>query len=214
MTRDDGRGPEPVRLEPKEIHPPRKGCRGARRRARRTTRTKGGLAALARAWHQRACPPPAPPSRHAYVLRVHTLTCHHRVETELIEVNLLLSFLLPPGPLARLVQGSQVERAVVIRDAETWRPPVKTGPSKVSRADSAGLFFVGVSFARAGYRGQFVTEIRAGPFYRRNNYFKALRAPARRRRPFCKRPVDLSAASPSFLNAISQPSEITRLYSK
>lgn len=57
---------------------------------------------------------------------------------------------------------------------------MKTCLSKVSsRADSAGLFFVGVSFARAGYRGQFVTEIRAGPFYRRNNYFKALRARAR-----------------------------------
>lgn len=55
-----------------------------------------GLPALARAWHQRACPPPAPPSRHAYVLRVHTLTCHHRVETELIEVNLFLSSTPPP----------------------------------------------------------------------------------------------------------------------
>lgn len=39
--------------------------------------------------------------------------------------------------------------------------------------------FVGVSFARAGYRGRFVTEIRAGPVYRRNNYF---RAPYARRR--------------------------------
>lgn len=45
--------------------------------------------------------------------------------------------------------------------------------SSLASEDSAGLF-VGVSFARAGYRGQFVTEIRAGPFYRRNNYFRAL----------------------------------------
>lgn len=92
MTRDDGRGPRPVRLEPKEIHPLRKGCRGG---SAEGSAEGGGLPALARAWHQRACPPPAPPSRHAYVLRVHTLTCHHRVETELIEVNLLFSSSLP-----------------------------------------------------------------------------------------------------------------------
>lgn len=112
MTRDDGRGPRPVRLEPKEIHPPRKGCRGG---SAEGSAEGGGLPALARAWHQRACPPPAPPSRHAYVLRVHTLTCHHRVETELIEVNLLLSSSHPLSLAKLFVQGSQVERAVVIR---------------------------------------------------------------------------------------------------
>lgn len=119
MTRDDGRGPGPVRLEPKEIHPPRKGCRGARRRARR--RTGGRLPALARAWHQRACPPPAPPSRHAYVLRVHTLTCHHRVETELIEVNLLLSLPPPPPSPAPLPGSSKARKSNVPSSSETQR---------------------------------------------------------------------------------------------
>lgn len=75
----------------------------------------------ARAWHQHALSLPLPTGaslpRHAYVLRIHTLTCHHRVETELIEVNLLLSLpsLSFPTLLDSLVvQGSQVERAVVI----------------------------------------------------------------------------------------------------
>lgn len=55
-------------------------------------------------------------------------------------------------------------------------PPCKDFASRKSFlvANLAGLLFlVGVSFARAGYRKQFVTEIRAGPFYRRNNYFEA-----------------------------------------
>jgi len=53
-------------------------------------------------------------------------------------------------------------------------PPLSHSPSPSLEArpplasDSAGSW--AFSFARAGYRGQFVTRIRAGPFYKRNNY--------------------------------------------
>jgi len=76
MTRDVVMDYRPVRLET-ERNPPGKGCRKARRE-------EGCLLWLVLGV---LCPPLAPPSRHAYVLRIHTLTCH-RVKTELIEVNL------------------------------------------------------------------------------------------------------------------------------
>jgi len=48
------------------------------------------------------------------------------------------------------------------------------GKTSPAASDSAGSW--AFSFARAGYRGQFVTRIRAGPFYKRNNYLAALPA--------------------------------------
>lgn len=125
---DSGRRRGPFVLNRKETHPPRKGCRGAQRRTRGKERAVCFGSCLAS-----ACSPSVPPSRHAYVLRIHTLTCHHRVETELIEVNLPFLLLLPlPPPTPELLRSRlKVKRAVVIRRG-TWRLPLKTCLSKVS----------------------------------------------------------------------------------
>jgi len=195
MTRDDGRGPRPVRLKPKEIHPPRKGCRGALRR------TEGGEVACFGSCLAPAC---LSSSGTSFQTRLCTTrpyinmssSCRNRADRG--EPSPLFLLFAPSPSCSSKARKSNVPSS---SDPETWRPPVKTCLSKVSsRADSAGLFFVGVSFAHAGYREQFVTEIRVGPFYRRNNYFKALRAPTRRRCPFLRRPVNSSATSLSFLN--------------
>lgn len=177
MTRDVVVDHEPVRLETERNSSARKGVSQGP--------AGGRLPALARAWHS-ACPPPAPPSRHAYVLRIHTLTCHHRVKTELIEVNLSrFPFPSPFRPSYSFKARKSMPSSSETRGDVT--PPCEDFASRKSPlvADSAGLLFlVGVSFARAEYRGRFVTEIRAGPFYRRNNYFEAQPARVGDCRPF------------------------------
>lgn len=52
MTRDVG-DPGPFVSEPKETHPPRRGCRGARPLATEKRGEAQGGSASARAWHQR-----------------------------------------------------------------------------------------------------------------------------------------------------------------
>lgn len=146
MTRDDGRGPGPVRLKPKEIHPLRKGCRGARRSVRRRVGRGGGAACFG------SCLTPAclPSSGTSFQTRLCTTrpyinmssSCRNRADRG--EPSPLLSPSLPPplpASLAKLhVQGSQVERAVVIGRGDVT-PPCEDLPleSLLSRGFSRPL---------------------------------------------------------------------------
>lgn len=99
MTRDDGRGPGPVRLKPKEIHPLRKGCRGARRSVRRRAGRGGGGAACFGSCLTPAC---LPSSGTSFQTRLCTTrpyinmssSCRNRADRG--EPSPLLS--LPPSP--------------------------------------------------------------------------------------------------------------------